>query len=88
MGTAGAGGQCVHRARLSVGLAEHRPTHDLNQKNTTLSLGFAVEFDPIKAVVAAAELRPAFVRVGAQQQRVAQRFDLLAGVTQVMSRTG
>lgn len=61
---------------------------DVNNKNTTLSLGLAFEADRIKAVGSVPPgLQPAFVagsaRSGSQSRNVV---DLLLGVTQVMSR--
>ena len=61
---------------------------DLNDKNTTLSLGVALEADRIKAVGGMpVGLQPAFVsaapRSGSTSRQVV---DLLVGVTQVMSR--
>jgi hypothetical protein len=62
-------------------------SHDYNQKNTTASLGLSLEFDTIKPEGGVPlGLTPAFV----QPQKVASDkrtvVDVLAGVTQVMSR--
>lgn len=61
---------------------------DFNDKNTTLSLGLALEADRIKAVGGMPTgLQPAFVagatRSGSESRQVV---DLLVGVTQVMNR--
>lgn len=62
--------------------------YDLNERNTTLSLGVAFEADRIKAVGGAPQpLTPAFTGAatrGGQSRNVA---DLLLGVTQVLSPT-
>ncbi|MFO1219953.1 MAG: DUF3570 domain-containing protein [Burkholderiaceae bacterium] len=61
---------------------------DFNDKNTTVSLGAAVEADRIRAVGGAPQgLRPAFVAGTARSSSASRNVvDLLLGVTQVMSR--
>ncbi len=64
-------------------------SQDFNQKNSTWSLGLAAEFDRIRPEGGVlAELKPAFdasTRVAASDNR--RVVDLLAGFTQVMSRS-
>lgn len=63
-------------------------SHDYNQKNTTASLGLALEFDTIKPEGGVPlGLTPMFgqLQKTASDQRTV--IDVLAGVTQVMSRT-
>ncbi len=61
---------------------------DLNDKNTTLSLGVALEADRIKAVGGMpVGLQPAFVPAAPRSGNTSRNVvDLLVGVTQVMSR--
>jgi hypothetical protein len=62
---------------------------DFNDKNTTASVGIAIEADRIRAVGGAPQgLQPAFVS-GAPRSGSASRnvFDVLLGLTQVMSRS-
>jgi hypothetical protein len=62
--------------------------HDYNEKNTTASLGLALEFDTIKPEGGVPQgLQPMFGQ--AQKAASGQRtvIDVLTGVTQVMSRT-
>lgn len=62
---------------------------DLSDKNTTLSLGVALEADRIKAVGGMpVGLQPAYVAGAARSSGESRQVvDLLAGVTQVMSRS-
>lgn len=70
---------------LSVNAALAR---DFNQKNTTLSLGLALEADRMKPVGGTpVGLRPAFGALSERQGNGSRNvFDILAGVTQVMNR--
>lgn len=62
--------------------------HDYNQKNTTASLGLALEYDTIKPEGGVPQgLQPMFGQLQKAASDKRTVVDVLAGVTQVMSRT-